>query len=321
MSDQRPHLWRSRWAAIGAAVAVTLGAGGLVTTFADSPASSLVAIAPVRVLDTRLPAMAPALISAQPRLLDVTGTIPTVGADGATVTNAQAVPDGATAIVANVTAVGPTTPGFVAVRPGTATGQPTTSSINLTAAGVIVPNSVTVEIPTSGVTAGQIQLWFQGTDAAATTAVLVDIVGYYVAGPSGPAGPRGFSAWDTIPSGVTVTGEFVHDGSAANASSDVFSVDLPGRAPVALTDTDVNFAPDSFAATIDDDPSCTGTRAAPTAPPGKVCIYSNQAPGNYNSVRGNAALSLPTQGFAIQGTPVTVGFDSYFYVTWAYTAP
>lgn len=314
----RSNLVRSRWAAVGAAVAVTLGAGGLYSVRAATAPSSFVAIAPVRVLDTRLPAMGPALISAEPRLLDVTGTIPTVGADGSTLTNAQAVPNGATAIVANVTAVGPTTPGFVAVRPGTAKGQPTTSNINLTAAGVIVPNSVTVEIPTSGATAGRIQLWFQGTGPTATTAVLVDIVGYYVAGPSGP---RGFSAWDTIPSGVTVTGEFIHDGSAAATSSDVFSVDLPGRAPAALTDANVNFAPDSFPATIDDDPTCTGTLVAPTAPPGKVCIYTNGNPGNYNSVRGNAVLALPTQGFAIQGTPVTAGLDAFVYVSWAYTAP
>ena len=116
------HLGRSRWAAIGAAVAVTLGAGGIWTARAASPASSLVAIAPVRVLDTRVGGFGGALTSATPRDLDVTGTIATVAADGRTVTNALVVPDGATAIVANVTIVGPTTPGFVAVRPANATG-------------------------------------------------------------------------------------------------------------------------------------------------------------------------------------------------------
>ena len=52
-SDGRGGLWRSRWAAIGAAVAVTFGAGGLFAANAASPESSTVSIAPVRVLDTR----------------------------------------------------------------------------------------------------------------------------------------------------------------------------------------------------------------------------------------------------------------------------
>lgn len=191
MDHVQPRLLRSRWAAIGAAVAVTLGAGGLATTFADSAPSSLVAISPVRVLDTRLASMGPALSSATPRLLDVTGAIPTVGADGSTIASATVVPDGATAIVANVTIVGPTTAGFVSVRPGTASGSPTTSSLNATASGVIVPNAVTVELPITGPTAGQIQLWFQGTATGATSHLLVDIVGYYQSGGAGPAGPAG----------------------------------------------------------------------------------------------------------------------------------
>ncbi len=208
MDSTRSHLWRSRWAAVGAAVAITLGAGGLVTTFAASAPSSLVAIAPVRVLDTRLAPMAPALRSDAPRLLDVTGAIPTVGADGSTVATATVVPDGATAIVANVTIVSPTTAGFVAIRPGTATGNPSTSSINATASGVIIPNSVTVELPTAGATAGQIQLWFTGLDPSATAHLLIDIVGYYVAGAAGPAGPPG-------PAGLAYIGTF---GSAATVA-------------------------------------------------------------------------------------------------------
>ena len=117
--------------------------------------------------------------SGVPRTVDVTGLIPTVGADGKTITNATVVPDGATAIVANVTIVSPTTAGFVSVRPGSAAGTPTTSSLNAASAEVIVPNSVTVELPTAGATAGQIQLWFQGTNPNATAHLLVDIVGYY----------------------------------------------------------------------------------------------------------------------------------------------
>jgi len=45
---------RARWAAIGAAVAVTLGAGGLVgVNAANESAATLTPIQPVRILDTR----------------------------------------------------------------------------------------------------------------------------------------------------------------------------------------------------------------------------------------------------------------------------
>jgi hypothetical protein len=43
--------------------------------------------------------------------------IPVVGSEGIATTGSP-VPDGATAIVANVTAVQPSTPGFLSVRPG-----------------------------------------------------------------------------------------------------------------------------------------------------------------------------------------------------------
>jgi hypothetical protein len=318
MNRTQPRLWRSRWAAIGAAVAVTLGAGGLATTFADSAPSSLVAISPVRVLDTRLEAMGPALTSATPRLLDVTGTIPTVGADGTTITPATVVPDGATAIVANVTIVGPTTPGFVAIRPGTATGDPTTSSLNATAAGVVVPNSVTVELPTTGTTTGQIQLWFQGTDPAATTHLLVDIVGYYQAGAAGPPGPAGLNAWQEIPSGTTVTGvASVNSVATAGGQFLGYSVMFPGRAPAPLTSDDVSFG--AGTGSPDDDPECTGTTSAPTAPPGKVCIYP-YGQANVQDFDGSSLQQLPDHGFYLGWTSTASG-DLFLWTTWAYTAP
>ncbi len=190
-------LWtRHRWhVVIGvmlAAAATLLGLAGLRAARADSAPSSFVAITPTRVLDTRIAAGLPgALTSAQPQILDVTGAIPVV-LPGDQLSTGSPVPDGATAIVANVTIVGPTTPGFVSVRPGTATGAPATSSLNAATNGVVVPNSVSVELPTTGANAGQIQLWYQGTTPTATTHLLVDIVGYYTA--TGAAGAADLAA-------------------------------------------------------------------------------------------------------------------------------
>jgi hypothetical protein len=330
-------LGRSRWAAIGAAVAVTLGAGGLYTARADSSPSAFVAISPVRVLDTRLPGFGGSILANSPRNLQVTGTIPTVGADGRTVTNAQVVPVGATAIVANVTAVFPTTGGFVSVRPATASGSPTTSNINFTAGGVVVPNAVTVEIPTTGGAAGQVQLWFGGP-AGASTDLLVDIVGYYqvgAAGPQGPAGPvgatgstgpagppgaNGVAPWGTIPSGVTVTGFVAHDTTVPEGIAvDGFAVTLPAAAPVELSSGNIQFGASAPPQTVQDaDARCNGTKANPTAPPGVVCIYDDGLAG-VELVSGDAPPYEKDRAFLI--TYSVNQPDVLIYAVWAYTAP
>lgn len=182
---------RSRWAAIGAAVAVSVGAGGLfVASAADSDPAVFVAVTPVRVVDTRVALGLPAaLVSTDGELVQITGTIDTI--DG----NAQVVPAGATALVANVTAVLPTAGGFLSVRPGDAAGDPSTSSLNFLA-GKTTPNSVTVQLSA----VGDIAVYYRasGGDTGDTTHFLVDIVGYYIEGAAGPVGPQG----DPGPAGV-----------------------------------------------------------------------------------------------------------------------
>ena len=176
--DGRSGLWRSRWAAIGAALAVTLGGGGLVAVNATSgPASSLVTVAPERILDTRTGlGLSGPFASGVSRKLQVTGAI---------------VPAGATGVLLNVTVVAPSAAGFLSVRPGDATGVPSTSSLNFKA-GDITPNSVQVALPTSGASAGQIDITFDAFgDAGPTTNVLADVVGYLVAGGGGVPGPTG----------------------------------------------------------------------------------------------------------------------------------
>ncbi len=172
---ERRGLWRSRWAAIGAAVAVTFGAGGLFAANAASPESSTVAIAPVRILDTRDPVnvgLPGPFVSAVAQDLKVTGQVPT------TTGTQVVVPAGATGVFLNVTPVGSTAAGFISVRPANATGAPTTSNVNFTA-GAINPNGVLVELPVGGADDGKIEITFDAFGAAGPTAdVLVDVVGY-----------------------------------------------------------------------------------------------------------------------------------------------
>ncbi|HQZ34822.1 MAG TPA: hypothetical protein PK020_10370 [Ilumatobacteraceae bacterium] len=171
------RLSRSRWAAIGAAVAVALGGGGIfVANATSSVSSSIVTIDPTRILDTRTDVGLPGpFVSAVSQRLQVTG---------------GAVPVGATGVLLNVTVVNPTADGFLSVRPGDATGAPTTSSLNFKA-GDLIPNSVQVGLPTSGAKAGQIDITYDAYGVAGpTTEVLIDVVGYMVAGGADP-GPAG----------------------------------------------------------------------------------------------------------------------------------
>ena len=157
-------LVRSRWAAIGAAVAVTLGAGGLINVNAANDTSSLVPITPERILDTRSNDRVGSLDTAgasDPYRLKVTGTadIPATGVTGVSL---------------NVTAVETQTNdfgGFVSVYPcaSTSTTRPDVSNMNF-GSGQTIANAVTVPISADG----YICLYVYGT-----AHLLVDANGYY----------------------------------------------------------------------------------------------------------------------------------------------
>ncbi len=137
--------------------------------------STLVPVTPVRVLDSRDPVnvgLAGPFVSAVGQDLDVTGAIPT------TTGTQTVVPEGATGVVLNVTVVEPSADGFVSIRPADAPGVPATSSLNFTA-GQIVPNSVTVALPTAGADAGKIEITYDAFgQPGPTTDILIDVVGY-----------------------------------------------------------------------------------------------------------------------------------------------
>jgi hypothetical protein len=108
----------------------------------------------------------------------------------------SAIPDGATAVALNLTAVSPSHAGYLSVKPaGSAvvSTAPNTSNLNFRA-GYTVPNLVI-----SGLSArGQIEVTYgPGRTDRAGTDVVIDVMGYFVpsagsaVGPTGPAGPEG----------------------------------------------------------------------------------------------------------------------------------
>ncbi len=205
---ERGHLWRSRWAAIGAAVAVTIGVGGVIgiSHAAPSPSqasasSSLVPLTPLRIFDSR------------PAPANVGGFAGPLGADSSTtlqVTGVAGVPSQATAVVLNVSVTGTTAPSFLTVWPADKP-RPTASNLNWTGANVTVPNLVTVSLSADG----KINFY----NLAGTTHVFADIAGYYL--------PAGLKTVDlNIFSAHLGTGASIATGFGATAIVD-FSFVIP----------------------------------------------------------------------------------------------
>ena len=160
---------RTRWAAIGAACAVVLGAGGLGVVSATTSSGDraiYVPVTQVRVLDTRL---GEKVVNETVRLV-IEGIITT--ADG---TSQQVVPTDASAVAINITATSTRKNGdygYVNVFPCTASSDsaPNTSSLNFEN-GIDIANAVNVTTSANG----SICLYVFGT-----ADLLVDVAGYYV---------------------------------------------------------------------------------------------------------------------------------------------
>ena len=183
---------RARWSAIGAAVAVSIGAGGLITfaSAAGGTASVFTPITPCRLLDTR--ADGPAVGATPPRATPLgqgeTLTIPARGSFGL----CNSLSATGTGAVLNVTVVNSTAGSYLTVWPADKP-KPLASSLNWVAGQGATPNQVTTALDPSGM----LSLF----NNSGTVDVIVDVVGVYEpastvgggvgTGPAGPAGPAG----------------------------------------------------------------------------------------------------------------------------------
>lgn len=153
-------LVRSRWAAIGAAVAVTLGSGGIWAAnaiTASNPPAGFAPLSPVRILDTRL---------------GVGSAAAPVGANSEIVlqvTGAGGVPSDATSVVLNMTSVDGTVASFLTVYPD---GEPRPDASVLNVQPVIAtPNMITTKLGANG----RIRIY----NFAGSVNVLADVAGYF----------------------------------------------------------------------------------------------------------------------------------------------
>lgn len=211
------RLFGMRGFVAGVLVASVVGAGGLAVvraTGGSSLASSFVPMTPVRMVDTRSDLGLVSLVDGVEQRVTIVGSL---------------VPLGATAVSLTVTAVDAGAAGFVSVRPGDATGVPSTSNLNVERGGTIA-SSVVVKLPTVGDHTGTIKVLFDAMgETTASTDVLIDVIGYYELastgpagengepGPAGPAGPQGEPGVDAT---VAITQQSVCDGIDADATAD-----------------------------------------------------------------------------------------------------
>lgn len=158
---------RTRWAAIGAAVAVTLGAGGIGIVRATSPAGAVayVPITPCRLIDTRSSSTVGTRVG--PLGPTEAATFESYG----TVGECTQVPAGATGLSLNVTATNATSPTFLTIYPNDQT-RPRASSLNPVPGAPATPNAVITDLSPGG--------RFAIYNFAGTVDVIVDINGYFV---------------------------------------------------------------------------------------------------------------------------------------------
>lgn len=157
---------RTRWAAIGAAVAIALGAGGIGfvnATVTSGERTVFVPITPCRLLDTRPEFQVGPKSS--PLGANEVHSVAGVGSVG----NCN-LPANAVALVLNVTALDATLPTFLAVWPA-GVARPEASSLNPAPGQPPMPNAVTTDLGTNNE--------FSIFNLQGTVNVLADVVGYY----------------------------------------------------------------------------------------------------------------------------------------------
>lgn len=147
------------------------------------------------------------------------------------------------------------------------------------------------------------------------------------AGAPGAPGKDGASVLNsTVPSGKTIRGLWDIDATNNTSQSEMYYSTGTFQIPTTqvLSSSAVNFAASAGSDAGDDDATCTGSSNAPTAPPGKVCIYISDGEiyeSAAHTMLGNALTdTAPTYGFEISvslPTGSTVSYDG----AWAYTAP
>lgn len=187
MSKVNSSLMRARWAAIGAAVAVSLGGGVVMVANAVtiSSQSNFVSIQTCRILDTRQlnppagPDIGPytRVGDGQTILVDIDETFQNQTCSGIPT-------NGVLSVLLNVTAVNPSQLSFMVLYPGDVSdaNRPVGSNVNFKNGDAPTANQVTVLVGSNAGDNGLFKLYNHDGEVD----VVIDINGYYLDDPSEP---------------------------------------------------------------------------------------------------------------------------------------
>ncbi len=160
------HLLRSKWSAVGAAIAVSLGAGGIGITHATTSTGEkpiYLPIEPCRLADTR------AAFQVGPRSAPL-GPNETYTLSGQGAVGNCNLPAGTTALSLNVTAIDATAPTFLTLFPAGGS-LPVASHLNPLPGQGPVPNAVNVDLNVGGE--------FSVYNLAGNVHIIIDVVGIF----------------------------------------------------------------------------------------------------------------------------------------------
>ena len=271
-----------RWRFVAAAAGITALAGGGVLLAAPSdPATALAfhTVPTVRVLDTR-PATQVGTRSTPLGLGDTFDLV------------IPGLPDDATGVNINVTAVDGTEGSFLTVYP-TGDVRPTTSTVNWEGAGAVANNATVVVHAAHSVTIYNLK---------GTVNVVIDLLGFYApspagggaAGPPGPPGPAGSAAFlyatSTSPQTVLLDGVVDFDQVDAETAG-AFSTDVLDEAFTAI-DAGVYKVSFGVASEL---PAQLNVEVDGIAPPGTAMVFGGNGgvvAGDRTSTGGTAVVTL-----------------------------
>jgi hypothetical protein len=328
-STIRTRNHRARWAAFGAAVAVSLGAGGLGIASATSPegAAAYMAISPCRLADTRPdsnvgPYAAPLGADAT-YMFEGWGDVPGV----------CDLPGGTTALQLNVTAVNATQLTNLRFFPAGAE-VPTASNLNPAPGQPPTPNAVTVTLNDAG--------QFNVFNRFGSVDIVIDVAGYYTDHQHDGEDIIDESLTGTDVADSTLTGDDVENSSLTR----VDIADEPGTAydtapdpnPIGILDTIVAVdlhAPASGHVTVSasavlqfpndattDRTSCLISDASGNPITGLEQVVTEPAQGASQSIQITRSLPVPAAGEVtysmICGTPTGDASASQAFITATY---